>query len=277
MLTIKRCLFLVCIMLMKISSMHAQSLTSDQISSLMKYDEELKADTSMDADLTNFQSSKLDLNRDLKDQLLPIDSIIDIAIRNNPGIKMQEALVRSGESQVMYAKREWLRNISFSFTNSYGNQTMFYNSNETPLEVQTQNMNTGYRAGININIPLYDLFGRPQRINIYKNELEAKEEQQRNLEMELARRVIYEYNYTIAAHKMMMISSENMQAALTHQAMADKEFSEGVIPIGESARITEFAAKAKMDFEIAKREFFLWYMQLETLLGVRMDTLIRTK
>jgi outer membrane protein TolC len=261
--------------LMKISSVHAQSLTHDQVSALLKQDQEMQTDTAGMA-MNEFTSSKLNLNHDLKEQLLPIDTIIQIAIRNNPGVKMQEALIRSGEAQVQYAKREWLHDISFNFNNSYGNTTMFYNTNEAP-QLQTQNMNTGYRAGINISIPLYELFGRPQRINIYRNELEAKEEQRRNLELELARRVIYEYNYTIASHKMMLISSENMQAALTHQAMADKEFSEGVIPIGESARITEFAAKSKLDFEASKREFFLWYMQLETLLGVRMDTLIRTK
>ena len=58
-------------------------------------------------------------------------------------------------------------------------------------------------------------------------------------------------------------------------AMADKEFREGVISVGESARITEFANKSRMEFETAKREFFNWYMQLETLVGVRMDTLLR--
>jgi outer membrane protein TolC len=272
-----RCLLLFLFLLMKISSLQAQSLTHDEASAMLTQDREMKIDSAEVTDLNEFQSSRLNLNQELKDQLIPVDSIIQIAIKNNPGVKMQEALIKSGESQVQYAKREWLRDISFTFNNSYGNSTMFYNTNELPTELQTQNLNTGYRAGINISIPLYELFGRPHRVNIYKNELEAKEEQRRNVEMELARRVIYEYNYTIAAHKMMMISSESMQAALTHQAMADKEFSEGVSPISESARITEFAAKAKLDFEIAKREFFLWYMQLETLLGVRLDTLIRTK
>jgi len=209
--------------------------------------------------------------------LIPIDSIILIAIQNNPAVKMQEAIVRSGEDQVKYSKSEWMRNISVNFNNSYGNSTFFYTTNETADQLQTQNLNTGYRAGININIPLYEFFGRQHRVNVFKNELLAKDEQRKNTELELARRVIYEYNYTLASHRMMLISSENLQAALMHQEMADKEFHEGVISVGESARITEFASKAKLEFETAKREFFQWYMQLETLLGVRMDTLVRIK
>ncbi|MEP7263104.1 MAG: TolC family protein [Bacteroidota bacterium] len=261
-----------CINLQQLS---AQSLTPEEITSMLPEDKEISNDSTID--FNKMQPSKLDLNRDIKEQLLPLDSIIQIAKRNNPGVKMNEALVKSGEAQVRYAKSEWLRNISFNFNNSYGNTTLFYTSNETPVETQTQNLNTGYRAGVNINIPLYEFFGRQHRVDIYRNELLAKDEQRKNTEMELANRVIYEYNYAVAAHRMMMISSENMQAALTHLAMAEKEFSEGVIPVGESARITEFAAKAKMDFETSKREFFVWYMQLETLVGVRLDTLVRSK
>lgn len=255
----------------------AQSLTKEEVSAMLNEAVPGGTDSVEAFDFNSEMPGKLDLNKDLKNQLLPIDSIVMIAIRNNPGVKMQEALVRSGEEQVKYSKSEWLRNISLNFNNSYGNSTFFYTTNETPDQLQTQNLNTGYRAGININIPLYEFFGRQHRVNVYRNELQAKDEQRKNMEMELARRVIYEYNYTLASHRMMLISSENLQAALMHQEMADKEFHEGVISVGESARITEFAAKAKMEFETAKREFFQWYMQLETLLGVRMDTLVRIK
>lgn len=271
----KYCFYIFLFFCITITQISAQSLTQEQITSMLTEEKEAHVDSGMD--LNQLQPSSLDLNRDLKEQLLPVDSIIQIAIKNNPGVKMNEALVKSGEAQVKYAKSEWLRDISFNFTNTYGNSTLFYTTNETPVETQTQNLNTGYRAGININIPLYEVFGRQHRVDIFRNELLAKDEQRKNTEMELVNRVIYQYNYAIAAHRMMMISSENMQAALTHLAMAEKEFSEGVIPIGESARITEFAAKAKMDFETAKREFFVWYMQLETLVGVRLDTLVRTK
>ncbi len=255
----------------------AQALTPEEISTILNEERELNNEPVEATDFNALSITKLNLNNDLKEQLLPVDSLIQIAIKNNPGVKMQEALVHSGESQVRYAKSEWMRNISLNFNNSYGNATFFNSSNESAAELQTQNMSTGYRAGVNINIPLYELFGRQHRINVFRNELEAKDEQRKNTELELARRVIYEYNYAIAAHRMMLISSENMQAALTHEALADKEFAEGVIAIGESSRITEFASKAKMDFETAKREFFLWYMQLETLVGVRLDTLVRQK
>jgi outer membrane protein TolC len=275
---IKHYIYILSVLLLTaVAQASAQTLTRQEIAAMAEEENDLTGDSSETTDFNTLTSTKLDLNKDLKDQLIPVDSIVELAIHNNPGVKMQQALVESGEAQVRYAKSEWLRNIAFNFNNSYGNTTLFYNSNESATELQTQNLNTGYRAGININIPLYEFFGRQHRVNVYRSELTAKDEQRKNVELELARQVIYEYNYTIAAHKMMLISSENLQAALTHQAMADKEFSEGVIGIGESARITEFASKAKIEFETAKREFFNWYMQLETLLGVRLDSLVRKK
>lgn len=256
------------------STVHAQSITADETDHTQFYrDSILVALDTVKA--VNNSKRTLDLNKDLKEQLLPVDSLIDLAISHNPGVKMQEALIQSGEQQVKYASKEWLHDIVFNFNNSYGNSSLFYTTNETPVETQSKNLTTGYRAGVNINIPLYELFGRNNRINVYRAELQAKEQKEKDLELELSRRVIYEYNYVLASHRIMLIASNTNQASALHLQMAEQEFKEGTISVADFSRVTEFANKSQIDFEIAKREFFSWYQQLERLIGVRMDTLVR--
>lgn len=266
------CLPVACIIFFQ--SAQAQNLIATELDPTSISSDSVKAPVDSAAKLV-LSHRVLDLNKDLKDQLLPVDSLIELAIKNNPGIKMQDALIQSGEQQIKYSSKEWLHDIVFNFNNSYGNSSLFYNTNQTPVEVQSKNITSGYRAGININIPLYEVFGRGNRIGVYRAELHAKEEKQKDLELEVARRVIYEYNYVISAHRVMLISSNANEAAALHLQMAEKEFQEAAIPVADFSRITEFATKAQIDFEVSKREFFSWYQQLERLIGVRMDTLVR--
>ena len=256
------------------ASANAQSLIATDVDeTTLTSDTTINPYDSVGGKLPKYQT--LDLNKDLKDQLLPVDSLIELAIKHNPGIKMQDALVQSGEQQVKYSSKEWLHDIVFNFNQNYGNSTLFYNTNQTAVETQSKNLTSGYRAGININIPLYEVFGRNNRVGVYRAELHAKEEKVKDLELELGRRVIYEYNYVLASHRVMQISSNANEAAALHLQMAEKEFKEGAVPVADFARVTEFATKAQIDFEISKREFFSWYQQLEKLVGERLDTLIR--
>ena len=273
---IKQNLFLYSAILLNIffSSARAQNLIATDVdATTISSDTIVSPHDSIGSNLPKYRT--LDLNKDLKDQLLPVDSLIDLAIANNPGIKMQDALVQSGEQQIKFSSKEWLHDIVFNFNDNYGNSTLFYNTNQTPVETQSKNLTSGYRVGININIPLYEVFGRNNRVGVYRAELHAKEEKVKDLELELARRVIYEYNYVLASHRVMQISSNANEAAALHLQMADREFKEGTIPVADFSRITEFATKAQIDFEISKREFFSWYQQLEKLIGVRLDTLVR--
>ena len=103
----------------------------------------------------NINEIKLDLNRELKDQLIPLDSLIEIAIKNSPNVKSQEAIIRQGEEEVKVGKKEWQNGVFLSGVQSIGNSTQFFNSNNEPVGTQSQSKNTGYRIALNVNIPLY--------------------------------------------------------------------------------------------------------------------------
>jgi outer membrane protein TolC len=218
---------------------------------------------------------RLNLNKELKDQLLPIDSLIEIAARNNPSIKAQEALMNAGEDQIRFARREWQNGISGFFTQSMGNQTLFFDSNQEPAGVQSQSLVTGYRFGLNVNIPLFWFSARTSRINVFKNELDVRAKTRDKLKLDLARQVVYEYNNVLSTHRILLIASSARGNARMLLDMADKQFAQGDMTIADYSSVFAIATKTESDYEIAKRDFYSWYQQLEKLIGVRLDTLIR--
>lgn len=224
---------------------------------------------------TTFQS--IDLNKDLLNQLVPVDSLIKLALANNPTIKAQDALIEAGKDQIKFARREWQNSVSGFFTQSYGNQSLFFDSNQESSTVQSQSLQTGFRLGLNVNIPLFWLFGRTSRINVYEHELEVRRLTEEKIAMDVSRQVILEYNNMLSTHRLLLLASKSRGTSRLLLDMADKQFAQGDITIADYTSVTAIASKAEQDYEIAKRDFYNNYQQLEKLLGVRLDTLVRKR
>jgi outer membrane protein TolC len=217
----------------------------------------------------------IDLTKDLREQLVPLDSLITIAAMNSPTMKAQDALIAAGADQIKFARREWQNGVFGTFTQSLGNQNSFFNTNQEPEAIQSATVQTGFRLALNVNVPLFLLFGRTSRINVYKHELEVRRLTLEKLKLDVSRQVVYEYNNMITAHKMMMIASASRGTSRLLLDMADKQFSQGDISIADFSSISAITTKAETDYEISKKDFYTNYQQLEKLLGKRLDTLVR--
>jgi outer membrane protein TolC len=220
---------------------------------------------------------KLDLTKELKDQLIPLDSLIKIAIINNPGIKAQDALIEAGQEGVKLGRREWQNGVFLSFNQSLGNQSLFYNANNEPVGTQSQSQSTGYRLALNVNIPLYWFSARNSRINISKNELEVRRQTSEKIKLDIASQVVFEYNNMLASHNVLLVSSNAKGTSKMLVDMAEKQFRQGDISIADYSGILAIASKSESDYEIGKGNFYNWYQQLEKLIAIRLDTLVRKK
>jgi hypothetical protein len=54
--------------------------------------------------------------------------------------------------------------------------------------------------------------------------------------------------------------------------MAEKEFSEGSVEIGELSRVVEIYTKAQVDYELVINDLKNYYMELEQLVGVPLSS-----
>lgn len=217
----------------------------------------------------------IDLTKDLREQLVSLDSLITIAALNSPTMKAQDALIEAGTQQIKFARREWQNGVFGTFTQSLGNQNSFYNTNQEPEAIQSATVQTGFRLALNVNVPLFLLFGRTSRINVYKQELEVRRQTWEKIKMDVSRQVVYEYNNMLTSHRMMMIASASRGTSRLLLDMADKQFSQGDISIADFSSVSAIATRAETDYEISKKDFYTNYQQLEKLLGKRLDTLVR--
>src|ERR1700744_4250483 len=115
----------------------------------------------------------LDEQKELQSQIIPLDSILELAEKNSPSVKFQKDLIESTQSQLEVTKRLWTNNIVGFVNYSAGNQSIVSADNQSPGTQSAYNITTGLRMGVQINLPLNELVGRKSRLKIYRADLSS--------------------------------------------------------------------------------------------------------
>jgi len=216
----------------------------------------------------------LDEQRDLKSQLLPLDSILEIAVKHSPSVKFQEDLIGSAKAQLEFTKRLWTNNIVGFVNYSGGNQSIVSADSQSPGTLSSSNVTSGVRAGIQINLPLYEIVGRKSRLKIYKYELNSTIDKRAETEQAIRQNVIQFYYNLLYASDVMAIRNEARQSTINQSLIAQQEFKDGIIQVSELSRLKTIEINARADYEEAKRQFSTMYSQIETIIGVPVQQLI---
>ena len=215
-----------------------------------------------------------DEQKDLQQQMIPLVNILDIAVKNSPSVKFQDDLVHSAQSQLEFSKKLWTNNIVGFVNYSGGNQTIVSADAQSPGAQTTSNVTTGLRFGVQVNLPLYELIGRKSRIKIYKSDLNSTVNKKDESIQELKKEVILQYYNLLYASNLLAIRSEAKQSAINQYSIAEKQFRDGIIDVGELSRLKTFDVNARADYEEAKRQFSTYYNQFEVLVGVPFEQLM---
>jgi outer membrane protein TolC len=209
---------------------------------------------------------------DLEQELLPLDQIIEIAIKNSPYINYDLALIERQKNSLTVTKREWHRVLSAQAFYSWGNQALNYGSENGGY---SYNILNGYRYGFNLNIPLSEFTSRKARVNMDKAELDAAKYKREQTEMMLSRQVIQEYNQLIAAQKILKIRTAGNESAHITFQMAEKRFREGSIQLDDMARVNDALVSAQTAQVEAVTEYKILLLSFEELIGVKLATIKR--
>ena len=217
----------------------------------------------------------LDEQKDLQAQLIPLDSIIEIAVQHSPSVKFQTNLIASAKSQLEFSKRLWTNNIVGFVNYSSGNQSIVTADSQNAGSLSASNITSGYRMGVQLNLPLYELVGRKSRINLYKYELNSTVDKKDESIQELKKEVIQAYYSLLYYSNLLNIRSEAKQSTINQYLLAQNQFKDGIIDIAELSRLKTIEVNARADYEEAKRQFSTLYFQLEPLIGVPIQQLIK--
>jgi outer membrane protein TolC len=213
-----------------------------------------------------------DSSLDLEKDLLPLDEILEIAVKNSPYINYDLALIERQKNSLIVTKREWHHVLSAQAFYSWGNQALNYGSENGGY---SYNILNGYRYGFNLNIPFSEFTTRKAKINVDKAELEAAKYKREQTEMMLRRQVIEEYNNLLAAQKLLKIKTEgNENARITYQ-MVEKRFREGNIQLDDMTRANDALVAAQTAQVMSVTEYKIMLLSFEELIGVKLATIKR--
>jgi outer membrane protein TolC len=213
---------------------------------------------------------------DLEQELVPLDEIIALAIENSPYIKYDMTLISREKYSLRMTKMDWLGRVSATGMYSVGNQQVGYGTLDQGTVTSTSILN-GYRYGFNVNIPLSELTSRGPRVRAGKLDVEAAKLRREQTEFNLRRQVIQEYNSLVGAEKLLKIRSEGREnARLTYQ-MAEKQFREGGIQLGDMTKANDALMNAESVHQMAITEYKIMFLNFEELIGVKLSTLKRAK
>lgn len=206
---------------------------------------------------------------DYSPKLPPLDTLISIALRNSPMLKMQESMIQKNAYLIKNERAQWTDGISTDITGGFGNQSLLVQQ-PTGEITNFNNFNNGYRAGATLRVSIYDLFGRKNQVGMAINEYEASRHKKEVLAREINAEVTSLYFILIASQNILKIKSEAKYATSLNRAMAEKEFNEANIPVAELSRIIEISSKAATEYEIAKQEMYKNLRIMENMVGIKL-------
>lgn len=216
----------------------------------------------------NIDSLFLNPKIDIEALLPSLDSLYIIGMENNPEMKMEMAFARAYDWNVKWIRWYWAQNVSAFYNYSFGNIPIFAGL-LTLGSITT--ITEGYRAGVNIQISVFDVMGHRGRVNEVKEKAKGQRYKREAVAMEYRRKLALFYSDMVGYNRLFKSRNEDLLTQTIACQVAEKEYKEGTIHISEYARQKNVLA----DAEAAYHEAFRFYLgsleQFEALLGVPLS------
>lgn len=211
-----------------------------------------------------------DFDEDLSVQMHPIDTILKYAILNSPSLKFEDASIEKAMYNLKYTRYLWMNGVTGFYNYSFGNQTNL-NSVDNNASILNNSLGLGYRYGVNVVVPLTEFFGRPNRMKQLRAEHEMAIQKREERQIEIEQRVIMTYFYMISAQKQMKIRVQDTESAKLTVEIATVEMKRGKIHPSELSRLRNIQAISETNLEMSRRDFMMYYYQLESLVGMKLS------
>lgn len=217
-----------------------------------------------------------DLSKDLSEQLLPLDTLLEIAVANSPAMHFEDASIEKARQHMRYNRYTFLNGVSGFYNYTAGDQvTLIQNTGSDPT--LSNAFGVGTRYGINLMLPLSEVVARPNKMKQLKAEITMAKHKRNDIAIEVKRQVISDYFNMISAQRILNIRIQDAESSRLTVEIALVEMKRGKIHPQELSRLKNLHAIAETNLEMSKKEFMTFYYQLETMMGVRLHNLKKTK
>lgn len=218
----------------------------------------------------------LDVNQDIAVQLLPLDELVKVAVSHSPAVKYQGEVANALSSAHEVAKVQILQNLSGYVNYSTGNQSIISSGAAiVPGQDAIGQIANGYRVGVDVRLPLYELFGRKHQIRQVYSNYKAAVIQKDNVELQVRREVINVYYDMVTSQQLLKGFLLDEQASITALRVAETEIQKGQITADAMSVITNRYVQARAATEQARGSFLKNIHFFEALMGVPIQRLKR--
>lgn len=215
----------------------------------------------------------LDVTQDLATQLVPFEEIAKIAITKSPDVRYENEVVVTQNVDYKLSKILILQSATGFTTYSFGNQAIISNTSFGP-DALGQIAN-GYRTGIGLQLSLYDLFGRSQKIRQARANYQAALLRKEVVERQFRKDLITVYQDLLTTQRILKLRIQDEQAALAVYRIAEADSQAGRLDPKNWAVVSNAYAQARSGTELARGDFIKNIYYLETLVGVPLQQLKR--
>ncbi len=222
----------------------------------------------------NNDTTFLDVDQDIAVQLMPFEDLVRIAANYSPIVKYQTEVINSLNSGRSLSKVQILQNASGFVNYSGGNQTLL-TTGVNQRGDQLGQIANGYRAGVDLRVSLYDIFGRKHQIKQAEANYRASVVQKDIIELQLRREMITVYQDMITSQQVLKYRLIDEQSALASLRIAESENQKGRITSEVFATATNRYVETKVITEQVKGDFLKNVHQFESLVGVPIQRMKR--
>lgn len=214
-----------------------------------------------------------DIDQDLSDQLLSYEELYQLALTYSPLLKFETESATAMNAMYRLSRIQILQNLNGFANASTGNQGIVSFS---PLGVDnTGQIANGYRAGVNVQMSLYDLFGRNQLIRQARANYNAALLRRDVTAQALQRDLITIYQDLLTSQRVYRIRLDDVAISYTSLQMAEVESKQGRLLADNYASASSRYAQAKTQAEADRGQLLKNLNYLAILVGVPMQKLKR--
>ena len=205
--------------------------------------------------------------------LIPkLEVLIDSALANHGmlGYRLDEIDVK--KANLKLKKRYWTRNFGIQGDTRYGTFNNFSSnvSGANTIQLASSTVQSNYGIGFYLKIPVFDIYNRKSDIKQAKAELSQARNLVKFQEDEVKETVIRYYEDLILKQRLLKIRAVNLSDAKVNLEMAQKEYTNGQIPLYEYIRISDITSGIETEFEKTKSAMIMAKKLLENLTGVNI-------
>lgn len=208
----------------------------------------------------------------------PLSMMIDSALVHNAMLSYFEQAILVKRIGLDIDRKTWTKNFGIQADVRYGTFDNFSTNTaegQNPSLIATKTNQTNYGVGAYLKLPLSDFVTRKNQLQLTKAEVEQAKSMAEVQRDQIRQLVIKQYNDLIMKQTLLKIKAKNLETSRINMVMAEKEFQNGIIPLGTYSSISQTAGNTEINFEEAKVDFKTAYMLLEELVGFKFNLKIQ--